>query len=77
MKLLILIALGFVIYSVLKSYSRSQQLGNRSRNDQHGGRGPEDMVKCAYCGVNLPRSEAFLSRGDFFCSREHQQLKQN
>lgn len=29
---------------------------------------PEDMVKCAHCGVNLPRSEAIYSGGDFFCT---------
>jgi uncharacterized protein len=31
------------------------------------------MVKCAQCGVNLPRSEAIYSGGDFFCTPEHQQ----
>jgi uncharacterized protein len=31
----------------------------------------EDMVRCQVCGVNLPRSEAILSQGRFFCSDEH------
>jgi uncharacterized protein len=34
----------------------------------------EDMVKCAHCGVNLPRSEAIYSGGEFFCTPEHQKL---
>jgi uncharacterized protein len=73
MKLLVLIALGFVVYLILKSYARSQAINPPS----NATRGPEDMVKCAHCGVNLPRSEAILTKGEFYCSREHQQLSQH
>lgn len=31
----------------------------------------EDMVRCKVCGVNLPRSEAIMSQGRFYCSDEH------
>lgn len=31
----------------------------------------EDMVKCKACGVNMPRSEAILSQGRFYCCDEH------
>jgi uncharacterized protein len=31
----------------------------------------EDMVRCQVCGVNLPRSEAILSQGRFYCCDEH------
>ncbi len=31
----------------------------------------EDMVRCKTCGVNLPRSEAILSGGRFYCCDEH------
>ena len=31
----------------------------------------EDMVMCATCAVHIPRSEAFLVRGDFYCSKAH------
>lgn len=31
----------------------------------------EDMVRCQTCGVNLPRSEAILSQGRFYCCDEH------
>lgn len=34
----------------------------------------EDMVRCAVCGVNSPRSESFTSHGSFFCSDEHRRL---
>ena len=31
----------------------------------------ESMVQCASCLVHLPRSEAFLVNGDFYCSKAH------
>lgn len=70
-KLLVLIGLGLVIYLLLKNYQRSL---NRPDPAPPSARGPEDMVKCAHCGVNLPRSEAIFSRGEFFCTPEHQRL---
>ena len=70
-KLLVLIGLGLVIYLLLKNYQRSL---NRPDHAPPSTRGPEDMVKCAHCGVNLPRSEAIFSRGEFFCTPEHQRL---
>jgi uncharacterized protein len=35
---------------------------------------PEDMVRCQTCGVNLPRSEALLSKGHFYCCDEHRRI---
>jgi uncharacterized protein len=31
----------------------------------------EHMVRCAHCGIYLPRSEALLIGGHIFCGREH------
>ena len=31
----------------------------------------ELMVKCEKCAVHLPRSEAFLVAGNFYCSQAH------
>ena len=31
----------------------------------------ENMVQCATCRVHLPRSEAFLVNGNFYCSQAH------
>jgi uncharacterized protein len=70
LKILLLIAIGFVALALLRTYQRS--LGKPSapaREDV-----VEDMVKCAHCGVNLPRSEAIYSSGEFFCTPEHKQL---
>ncbi len=69
-KILLLIAIGFVVLAVIRTYQRSLNKPPVSAREPV----VEDMVKCAYCGVNLPRSEAIYSGGDFFCTPEHKQL---
>lgn len=32
----------------------------------------EDMVRCARCGVHLPRGESVMSEQRFFCSPQHE-----
>lgn len=69
---LILLALGvWVVYRLLKSYGRSVSQDQSPRAENGG-----DMVRCAHCGVHLPRSEAIVSREEFFCTNEHRQLHQ-
>ena len=69
-KILLLIVVGFAVWAVIRNYQRS--LGKPPASA--GEKAVEDMVKCAQCGVNLPRSEAIYSGGDFFCTPEHKQL---
>lgn len=33
--------------------------------------GPQDMVRCARCGVHLPHNEAVVGRIGLYCSDEH------
>jgi uncharacterized protein len=56
--------------AVIRGYQRSLNKPPASPREHT----VEDMVKCAHCGVNLPRSEAIYSAGDFFCTPEHKQL---
>jgi uncharacterized protein len=69
-KILLLIAIGFVAWALFRSYLRSLNKPPVSTRESV----VEDMVKCAHCGVNLPRSEAIYSGGELFCSPEHQKL---
>jgi len=36
--------------------------------------GPQEMVRCARCGVHLPHSDAVVGRIGLYCSPEHRQL---
>ena len=69
-KILLLIAIGFVVWALFRSYLRSLNKPPASTRES----AVEDMVKCAHCGVNLPRSEAIYSGGELFCSPELQKL---
>jgi uncharacterized protein len=70
---ILLLAVGvWLIYSLLKKYGRSVE------KDEEGAPPAsieEDMVRCVQCGVHLPRSEAILSRDEFFCCDEHRRLR--
>ncbi|MBI4194891.1 MAG: preprotein translocase subunit YajC [Betaproteobacteria bacterium] len=68
---ILLVVLGLLLaYWILKIY--------RKRVEKRDGAPPagrvEDMVQCAQCGVHLPRSESVTTRGNFYCSAEHQRL---
>jgi len=74
-KLLLLLAVVAVGYALLKNYQRAiarQQEGKPPA--EPAAASGEDMVRCAQCGVHLPKSESFLSQGAHFCSDEHRKL---
>ena len=57
--------LALVAWLVFRSFMRAQ---NR-REEEVNARSPkgEDMVACARCGVNLPRSEARVEGETYVC----------
>lgn len=65
-KLLLVIAVTVLVVLLFKSMSRKSGAAKPPQT-----KGPEDMVRCEVCGVNLPRSEALMSRGRFYCSDQH------
>jgi uncharacterized protein len=71
-----LIILGLIIYVVIVALKRSNRsFKNEGKNLKKNAPGKEleieNMVRCASCEVHLPRSEAFLVNGDFYCSKAH------
>ena len=69
-KLLVLILLVVVAVWLIR---RALRAGNRSSPQA---RAPEvgELVRCARCGVHLPRSEARQADGLLFCGEEHARL---
>lgn len=39
-----------------------------------GSAAPEDLVRCAHCGVHLPRAEARAADGSLYCGDPHARL---
>jgi uncharacterized protein len=65
-KLLFIVGVTILIVYLFK--------GRRKRADgapRPSGKPAEDMARCVVCGVNLPRSEALLSKGRIYCCEEH------
>lgn len=60
----------FLVLAVLYLFRRSAPPPSSPSFPQQSNQG-EDMVRCAVCGVHLPRSEALMSGGAFFCGQEH------
>jgi uncharacterized protein len=69
-RFLILVLLVLVAIWLVKRALRSSG-GSRpaQKPPLHG-----DLVTCARCGLNLPRTEARESQGALYCSEEHARL---
>jgi uncharacterized protein len=63
-RLIFLFAVAAVVYWLLKSYLKQPP-------EKAAPESSEDMVQCCQCGVNLPKSESILARGEYFCSQAH------
>jgi len=64
-RLLFLFVVIAVVYWLLKTYRK------QSPKQDVPAASSEDMVRCAQCGVHLPKSEATTSGGKFFCGEAH------
>ncbi|HEX4944596.1 MAG TPA: PP0621 family protein [Usitatibacteraceae bacterium] len=62
-RILLLLAIGFFIWLLFRGFFRSQ-VNDASRSEP---RDVEDMVACARCGVNMPRSESKEEGGRITC----------
>lgn len=56
--------IGFVVWGLLRGFSRS-----RVTRGEGAARAStaEDMVACSRCGVHMPRSDANVESGSFYC----------
>jgi len=63
-RLLLLVVIAAVVYLLIRSYRRKSEAADKEAV-------AEDMVRCAHCGVHLPRSESIQADGRFYCSTEH------
>jgi uncharacterized protein len=68
-KLILLAFVVLVVYWVMRGYRRSLD-----RKDAGEPPALESMVRCAQCGVHVPRSESVEGDGAFYCSEEHRRI---
>lgn len=70
MNLIRLIVIGLIIWFL---YRAVQRMLEKPRTTERPTRpaSSRDMVKCAYCGIHIPRDEALEREGKYYCSTEH------
>ena len=64
-RILLLIIIGFAIYLLFRGFLRAQT--RKPPQDAVAPKKAEDMIACARCGVNLPRSAAREDAGRWVC----------
>lgn len=70
MKYLVLLAVVAIVYAFLRSQQRRPPPPGRGASSLPA---PEEMVRCAHCGVHLPHSQALHDEGGrSYCCRAHQ-----
>jgi uncharacterized protein len=67
-RLIFLLAIAAVVYLLIKSYRKNESGKNESGQDKTVA---EDMVRCAHCGVHLPKGESIQADGKYFCGTAH------
>ena len=65
-RILLLLIIGFLVYLAFRAFFRAQVKDDRAPPPATTAKG-EDMITCARCGVNLPRSEAHDVGGRLVC----------
>lgn len=70
MRILLLIAIGLLLYVIISHLVRKSRLEKLSSPEQHS----QKMVKCSHCGVHVAETEAVKKGEHFFCSQQHLEL---
>ena len=66
-RLIFLIVIVAAVFFLVRSFRKNATLRDDSTTKVEA----EDMVRCAHCGVHLPKSESIQAAGAFFCSAAH------
>ena len=66
-RILLLLIIGFAIYLLFRGFFRSQVKKEPPPQPPATTTQGEDMVTCARCGVNLPRSDTVEDSGRLVC----------
>jgi len=69
-RLIVLIIIVVAAVWLVKRALRAEQAKHEPAREAEP-RASEELVRCARCGVLLPRGEARMSNGVLYCSEEH------
>ena len=63
-RIVLFVIIGLIVWGLLRGFGRSRVTRDEAATRRTAG---EDMVACARCGVHMPRSEAKIDAGSFYC----------
>jgi uncharacterized protein len=63
-RLLFIVAIIAIVYQLTRSFRAGKVTKHEPERE-------EDMVRCTYCGVHLPKNEALMVDGDYYCNETH------
>ncbi len=69
-RLVLVVAIIALVFWLLRSYRKNLEGGGKRQSAGE----IESMVRCAHCGMHLPRGESISAEGEFYCSVEHRRL---
>jgi len=72
---LVFLIARFVLNRVIqiREKQRQQDIQEQKAEQAKENNHPEEMIRCAECGVHLPQAEAYYDGKDTFCSEGHMQ----
>ena len=71
MRILVLIAIGLLLYIIVSKLIRQTRIGGESPPIES-----ENMVQCHYCQLHILEQEAVRSGENYYCSQEHAEIEQ-
>ena len=71
MKLILLLLAIAVLLWLVRGTVRRARRPPRERGTDATPPAPQTMLRCAHCGLHLPRDEALPGRGGVFCDAAH------
>lgn len=69
--LLVLLLIGVIVWTVRRPQRPPPGSAPDRKPSRDDGRQLATMVRCAQCGLHLPRQEALPGRGGDYCSEAH------
>ena len=71
LRVAIIVLIALLVYRLLKRWLASMPREAKKEPDKIG-----RMVRCHYCDLHIPETEAIRGRDGWYCSEEHRKLEQ-
>lgn len=71
-KIILLVIVFAAAIWLVRGLRRRSDANSGDQTEKNESPNAEDMVRCAQCGIHLPRGESIMSGREYFCSPGHQ-----